>query len=139
MKAASGAMTATQAYSSVAETCGLKSKDVKAVIEGIVDVAADRLKKNGSFKLPGALNPRAFVLEELDQLTRSRFQHANVKVSCQNMPTNSFHRCAFRLGNPQEASAPTFLSRPRFPRPVLITLFFSGHSLNLSLTIRTES
>merc|ERR1711977_785851 len=53
---ASGAMTATQAYGSVAETCGLKSKDVKAVIEGIVTVAADQLKKNGSFKLAGALN-----------------------------------------------------------------------------------
>merc|ERR1712113_968478 len=57
MKAAStGVMTATQAYGSVAETCGLKTKDVKAVIEGIVTVAADQLKKNGSFKLAGALN-----------------------------------------------------------------------------------
>merc|ERR1711977_657521 len=53
---ASGVMTATQAYGSVAETCGLKTKDVKAVIEGIVNVAADQLKKNGSFKLAGALN-----------------------------------------------------------------------------------
>merc|ERR1712036_122871 len=53
---ASGVMTATQAYGSVAETCGLKQKDVKAVIEGIVNVAADQLKKNGSFKLAGALN-----------------------------------------------------------------------------------
>merc|ERR1712084_31593 len=55
-KTSSGVMTATQAYGSVAETCGLKSKDVKAVIEGIVTVAADQLKKNGSFKLAGALN-----------------------------------------------------------------------------------
>ena len=61
MKATSGTMTATQAYGSVAETCGLKTKDVKAVIEGIVNVAADQLKKNGSFKLAGALNNRAFV------------------------------------------------------------------------------
>merc|ERR1712059_147281 len=53
---ASGAFTATQAYGSIAETCGLKTKDVKAVIEGIVNVAADQLKKNGSFKLAGALN-----------------------------------------------------------------------------------
>merc|ERR1712110_1007746 len=53
---ASGVMTATQAYGSVAETCGLKQKDVKAVIEGIVNVAAEQLKKNGSFKLAGALN-----------------------------------------------------------------------------------
>merc|ERR1712232_336112 len=51
-----GVMTATQAYGSIAETTGLKSKDVKAVVEGIVTVAADQLKKNGSFKLAGALN-----------------------------------------------------------------------------------
>merc|ERR1712107_659872 len=43
-------------YGSVAETTGLKSKDVKAVVEGTVTVAADQLKKNGSFKLAGALN-----------------------------------------------------------------------------------
>merc|ERR1719335_1196499 len=53
---ASGVMTATQAYGSVAETTGLKQKDVKAVVEGIMDVAAAELKKNGSFKLAGALN-----------------------------------------------------------------------------------
>merc|ERR1719262_1659740 len=51
-----GAMTASQAYGSVAETTGLKAKDVKAVIEGIVSVAAGELKKNGQFKLAGALN-----------------------------------------------------------------------------------
>merc|ERR1712217_860637 len=56
MKAASGTMTVSQAYGSVAETIGLKAKDVKAVVEGIVTVAADQLKKNGSFKLAGALN-----------------------------------------------------------------------------------
>merc|ERR1711988_1613094 len=53
---ASGVMTASQAYGSVAETTGLKAKDVKAVIEGIVNVAAVELKKTGSFKLAGALN-----------------------------------------------------------------------------------
>merc|ERR1719248_513258 len=55
MKAA-GVMTASEAYGSVAETTGLKAKDVKSVIEGYVSVAADELKKNGSFKLAGALN-----------------------------------------------------------------------------------
>merc|ERR1712107_511235 len=53
MGTASGTMTATQAYGSVAETCGLKSKDVKAIVEGIVNVAAEQLKKNGSFKFWG--------------------------------------------------------------------------------------
>merc|ERR1719337_492354 len=52
----SGVMTAAQAYGSVAETTGLKTKDVKAIIEGIVSVAAAELKKTGSFKLAGALN-----------------------------------------------------------------------------------
>ena len=64
MKAASGVMTATQAYGSVAETTGLKSKDVKAVVEGIVTVAADQLKKNGSFKLAGALNLKLTFTKE---------------------------------------------------------------------------
>ena len=56
MTAASGVMTVTQVYGSIAETIGLKSKDVKAVVEGIVTVAADLLKKNGSLKFAGALN-----------------------------------------------------------------------------------
>ena len=56
MNAAGGVMTATQAYGSIAEATGLKSKDVKAVVEGIVTVAADQLNKHGSFKLAGALN-----------------------------------------------------------------------------------
>merc|ERR1719199_751724 len=55
MKAASG-MTASATYSAVAETTGLKAKDVKGVVEGIVAVAAGELKKNGAFKLAGALN-----------------------------------------------------------------------------------
>merc|ERR1712151_124367 len=55
MKAAK-AMTATAAYQSVAETTGLKSKDVKGVMEALVGVAADQLKKSSSFKIAGALN-----------------------------------------------------------------------------------
>merc|ERR1712039_279440 len=55
MKAAK-TMTATAAYQSVAETTGLKSKDVKGVMEALVGVAADQLKKSGSFKIAGALN-----------------------------------------------------------------------------------
>merc|ERR1711988_1054120 len=56
MKGAATGMTATAAYSAVAETTGLKAKDVKGVVEAIVAVAAGELKKNGSFKLAGALN-----------------------------------------------------------------------------------
>merc|ERR1712217_826483 len=56
MKGGAKAMTASAAYSAVAETTGLKAKDVKGIMEGIVAVAADQLKKNGSFKIAGALN-----------------------------------------------------------------------------------
>merc|ERR1711953_937702 len=51
-----GAMTATAAYKSVAESTGLKVKDVKGTMEALVGVAADQLKKTGSFKIAGALN-----------------------------------------------------------------------------------
>merc|ERR1712119_105551 len=52
----SSVMGASAAYGSVAETTGLKAKEVKAVVEGLVEVAAGELKKSGSFKLAGALN-----------------------------------------------------------------------------------
>merc|ERR1719265_2843032 len=55
-KASSDVLTATGAYASTAETTGLKPKDVKAVMEGLVAIAAEQLKKTGSFKLAGALN-----------------------------------------------------------------------------------
>ena len=35
---------------------GLKQKQVKGVVEGMIGVAADQLKKNGAFKLAGMLN-----------------------------------------------------------------------------------
>merc|ERR1712031_29771 len=51
-----GAMTVSGAYSSVAETVGLKPKDVKVAVEGLLALGATQLKKSGSFKLCGALN-----------------------------------------------------------------------------------
>merc|ERR1712188_59515 len=59
MKAAamkSGALTQTQVISSVAETNGLKNKQVKGVIDALFGVATSEIKKNGSFKLAGMLN-----------------------------------------------------------------------------------
>merc|ERR1711881_623913 len=58
MKAATeGAkMTVSGAYSSVSESTGLKSKDVKAAVEGVMAVAATQLQKVGSFKIAGMLN-----------------------------------------------------------------------------------
>merc|ERR1711988_496053 len=60
MKASKGTkvMTATAAYKSVAESTGLKTKDVKGAIEAMMTVAATQLKKVGSFKIAGALNLR---------------------------------------------------------------------------------
>merc|ERR1719230_1160428 len=51
-----GAMSASTAYASVAESAGLKAKDVKAAVEGLMTVGATELKKNGSFKVAGLLN-----------------------------------------------------------------------------------
>merc|ERR1711903_293231 len=50
------ALTAAGAYSSVAESTGLKPKDVKGAVEGLLGLAADQIKKNGSFKVAGMLN-----------------------------------------------------------------------------------
>merc|ERR1712139_483891 len=55
MKAGS-AMSATGAYSAVAESAGLKPKEVKGAVEGIMAIAAEQVKKCGSFKLAGMLN-----------------------------------------------------------------------------------
>merc|ERR1711953_951048 len=49
-------MTATAVYQSVSETTALKTKDVKAAVEAMMDVAAEELKKTGSFKFAGMLN-----------------------------------------------------------------------------------
>merc|ERR1719354_714846 len=57
MKAKSGAgLSAAGAYSAVAETLGLKPKEVKAAIEGIYAVAAAELKKSGKVKIGAYLN-----------------------------------------------------------------------------------
>ena len=60
MKAGS-AMTASGAYSAVAESVGLKPKDVKGAVEGMMELAAQQLKKAGKFKLAGALNMKLKV------------------------------------------------------------------------------
>merc|ERR1712039_1138597 len=51
-----GAMIVSGAYGSVAETIGLKPKDVKVAVESLLALAADQLKKHGSFKIGGAFN-----------------------------------------------------------------------------------
>merc|ERR1712224_50884 len=49
-------MSATGAYSAVAETVGLKTGEVKGVVEALMSVAVEQVKKTGSFKLAGMLN-----------------------------------------------------------------------------------
>merc|ERR1712072_833484 len=51
-----GAMTHTGVFQSVAETTGLKTKDVKGVVDALMGVAVEQVKKSGSFKLAGMLN-----------------------------------------------------------------------------------
>merc|ERR1711900_117165 len=52
----SGVLTQTRVIASVAETNGLKNKQVKGVIEALFGVATSEIKKNGNFKLAGMLN-----------------------------------------------------------------------------------
>merc|ERR1712167_113527 len=56
MKTKTGALTTAGAYSSVAESMGLKPKAVKAAVEGVLGLAAAQLKTNGTFKVAGMLN-----------------------------------------------------------------------------------
>merc|ERR1712166_417013 len=53
---AGGVLTQTSALQSVAETTGLKTKDVKGVVDALMAVAVAQVKKTGSFKLAGMLN-----------------------------------------------------------------------------------
>ena len=48
-------LTASNVYKSVAETVGLKPKEVKGAVEAVMGVASGELKKHGSFKLAGML------------------------------------------------------------------------------------
>merc|ERR1719446_204919 len=56
MKSKAAGMTASAAFTKVAETTELKPKNVKAVITAYLELAAGELKKTGKFKLGGVLN-----------------------------------------------------------------------------------
>ena len=58
VKKAAGAtgLTASAAFTKVAETAELKPKAVKAVVANYLQLAATELKKNGKFKFGGVLN-----------------------------------------------------------------------------------
>merc|ERR1711988_1831070 len=50
------AMTASAAYRTVSETTGVKARGVKGALDAYVSLVATQVKKNGAFKLGGALN-----------------------------------------------------------------------------------
>merc|ERR1712007_423358 len=58
MKGSGSVLTQSGVYSSVAETAGLKQKQVKDIVEALMATAAAELKKNGTFKLAGMINMR---------------------------------------------------------------------------------
>merc|ERR1719159_1894785 len=51
MRAQKSGLTATAVYQSVADSSGLKRKDVKATMENYMDICASELKKTGTFKI----------------------------------------------------------------------------------------
>merc|ERR1712099_228788 len=53
---ARGNMTESSGYQAVAESLGLKPKDVKTALHAYMELAANQVKTNGSFKLGGVLN-----------------------------------------------------------------------------------
>merc|ERR1712048_671209 len=53
---AGGALSQSGVNSAVAESTGLKPKQVKGIVDALMGIAADQLKKSGSFKFAGMLN-----------------------------------------------------------------------------------
>merc|ERR1719413_307818 len=53
---ASGVLSQSGVINAVATTAELKTKQVRTVVTGLMDLAASELKKNGAFKLAGCLN-----------------------------------------------------------------------------------
>mmetsp|Transcript_67612 Transcript_67612/g.147278 ORF Transcript_67612/g.147278 Transcript_67612/m.147278 type:complete len:110 (+) Transcript_67612:59-388(+) len=56
MKKATPSMTLSAVNQSLSESTGLKRKEVKSIIDGLMALCAKELKKTGSFKLAGMLN-----------------------------------------------------------------------------------
>ncbi|MCE7963577.1 MAG: HU family DNA-binding protein, partial [Acidobacteria bacterium ACB1] len=46
-------MTQTEIISNLADSCGCKKTDVKAMFEALAALAAREVKKNGEFTIPG--------------------------------------------------------------------------------------
>jgi len=46
-------MTQTEIISRIADSCGCKKTDVKAMFDAVVALATAEVKKNGEFSLPG--------------------------------------------------------------------------------------
>ena len=61
-------------------TNGLKTKQVKGVIEVIVAVACDEIKTNGNFKLAGMLNLK--LKEKAAFAAKKGIKHVNQTLIC---------------------------------------------------------
>merc|ERR1719262_666813 len=55
-RAMKAGMTQSSILQSVAETTGLKTKDVRGVVDAYMGVAVAQVKKSGSFKVAGMIN-----------------------------------------------------------------------------------
>merc|ERR1711982_271854 len=76
-------LTQSAVYSSVAETVGLKPKQVKGVVEGIMGVASEQLKKNGAFKFAGMLNMKLKKKPATSPQGRQPFHQGAVRLQGQ--------------------------------------------------------
>mmetsp|Transcript_55747 Transcript_55747/g.130443 ORF Transcript_55747/g.130443 Transcript_55747/m.130443 type:complete len:109 (-) Transcript_55747:97-423(-) len=56
MKSKTEAITMSEAYKTVAEKMELKPKDVKGIMQSLLELSTEQVKKSGSFKLAGMLN-----------------------------------------------------------------------------------
>ncbi|KAL9139178.1 Major basic nuclear protein or histone like protein [Amphidinium carterae] len=56
MKSKTESLTMSEAYKTVAEKMELKPKDVKGIMQSLLELSTEQVKKSGSFKLAGMLN-----------------------------------------------------------------------------------
>ena len=75
-------MTQTAVLASVAETNGLKTKQAKGVVEALMAVACDQIKKNGNFTKepcvfkakPASKTVKVYAMEKLKESLTLVFQ-----------------------------------------------------------------
>ena len=76
------------AYKALAESLGLKPKEVKSAVEGVFALTAEQVKKKGSFKLAGMLH-----FEIKKNLPRHPARVLKVRSGKQSMHRGLLHAC----------------------------------------------